>query len=353
MRKNLFLIYILLCLTLFSGDARRVKLDINGEVLIYSVFNGEHYIGTQEGILRYGKDGNFLNRIGKKGEGPGELKFFTFFGFVNSRVIISNANKINIFELDGKLVEEKPNPLKMEKVIMLTADLLLGQERDMSPDKNRLVVDITQQVVIYDLKNKRKIPLFTSRYSIPQGFQFAAVEPLVQARFCEKNKRIYVSDPGSGYFFRIFDLGGKPVHDIIREGTKPVPIEEDFRNDFFTVIFSDPRFKDKSFMEEMKKKIYFPKNFPAFHSFNLDEDGNILVRTFKHNGDKEIFDCLSPDGKWIEAATVQGRTFDVTTAERYYGFSKREIWRIRLDEVGDYFLERSTLEFPQKNDAIK
>lgn len=343
MKKNLFLFYVFLCLPLFSGDTQHIKLDVNGEVLVYNVFNGEHYIGTQEGILRYGKDGNFMNRIGEKGEGPGELRFFSFFGFANNRVIISNANKIAIFELDGKLVEEKPNPLKMEKVVMLSDDLLLGQEKDMIPDKDRLVVDIMQQVVIYDLKNNRKIPLLTSRFTIPQGFQFAAVEPLVQARFCEKNKRIYVSDPGSEYCFRVFDLEGKPVQKIVREATAPVLIGEDFRNDFFAVIFSDPRFKDKSFVEEMKKKIYFSKYFPAFHSFDLDEDGNILVRTFMHAGDKEIFDCLSPDGKWIGETMVQGRAFDVTTAEHYYGFSKGTIWRIKLDETGEYFLERVTL----------
>lgn len=65
-------------------------------------------IGTNEGFLRYDREGIFLNRIGSFGRGPGEYQFTQYFAMDSqgNNVYIYDNYKIITYTTGGKLIRE-------------------------------------------------------------------------------------------------------------------------------------------------------------------------------------------------------------------------------------------------------
>ena len=106
---------------LTTGSA--VVVAPNGEIYVVD----GHGAGTNDRIVKFSKDGNFITAWGKHGKGPGE--FDTPHGIVRDsmgRVYVADRanNRIQIFEPDGKFVAEwkqfgRPSDVAIDKNDMI------------------------------------------------------------------------------------------------------------------------------------------------------------------------------------------------------------------------------------------
>ncbi|HBB92106.1 MAG: hypothetical protein A2X22_11980 [Bacteroidetes bacterium GWF2_49_14] len=116
-------------------DVRVVPLETHPDALIsylYAIrFSKDNmYMGEEDKILCFSRDGKFIRRIGNKGKGPGE------FYSASSRSILVNETKSEFllhdvnrrkflyYSLDGKFLRETKIKVMSNTVEMITPDLL-------------------------------------------------------------------------------------------------------------------------------------------------------------------------------------------------------------------------------------
>ncbi len=330
---------LLLCLLQSSigGEAPAVRgIEIADQVKAFRAHRGDFYFAATEGILRYDAGGALLNRLGKKGQGPGEFQDFTLFGFAGDRLWVSDGAKIALFEPDGTFVSETRNPTGAPCQAAVSADAFVAVDRQFrqnGPQDKAWV----QRVVLCDPKKNAKIELRTGVLPVTPGFDFEAVEPLVQARFDERFRRIYVSDPAGGGI-DVFDEKGSRLSRLELGDLPAIDVDEAFKAEFYETIFRDPRFRNPQMVEMMKKSIHVPKVHPLFHSFDVTADGALLVRTLRRNGDRRVWYRVSPDGKKRAVDVLEDKSIDVTAAERFFACDGDVLWQLSATDEGDYVL---------------
>jgi len=80
----------------FFKTTPKIALDSSGNV--YAMDNMQHT------FFKFDRYGNFLKKIGRRGQGPGELEFPFLISLGENKVFISDNKGISIFDLDGKFI---------------------------------------------------------------------------------------------------------------------------------------------------------------------------------------------------------------------------------------------------------
>lgn len=101
-------------------ELRIVPLETTAECLVGNVESIQimgddiFVLDLQSGILRFSKDGKFLNKIGTRGQGPGEyvwpkgLLTNEKAGLIGIQESNDQADMVKWYSLDGKFVREQP-----------------------------------------------------------------------------------------------------------------------------------------------------------------------------------------------------------------------------------------------------
>jgi hypothetical protein len=112
--------YEALDVALISDSIKAVKLSTDEDNIIGCVqkiiYNDERLFildrKKSKGIFVFSKDGQFLNKIGTLGQGPGEYAEPTDFDVYDGKVYVLDQlqSRLNIYELDGEYVSSKRMP---------------------------------------------------------------------------------------------------------------------------------------------------------------------------------------------------------------------------------------------------
>ena len=139
--------------------SRTVKLDANSESIIGSVDyaivdkNGDIYVGDFDSgkkVLRFNKEGKFLNGFGRPGQGPGEYGYLKKFDIsTKNEIFLISYDKLLTFKKTGELLNELRLPYTPidVKVVNDSIFLYVIGYRNREGEKNSIVVlnsDLTQ-----------------------------------------------------------------------------------------------------------------------------------------------------------------------------------------------------------------
>ena len=323
-----------------SAEGNTLKVNIIANVKSFQIFRGDFFFSTSDGILRYNKDAHFCNQIGKKGQGPGELENFDNFGFLEGKLFVSDSKKVAVFGLDGRLDREWRNTLTSPSVVLLPNNIEVAITSDIRREDGGNRISWIKKITRHDFGKNIVTELLTSEIRNTPGYDFEGIEPIIQARYCERYSQLYVSNPNLGSI-DVYNTSGEHMAVLrLQQYLKPIEVTAAYRNEFFGIIFQDQRFQDELLVERLKKAIHFSKYFPLFHSFYIDEEGNILIRTFQKESNKLVYCRFNLDGAMRARSAIDDKTFDVTCAEKYVAFHKGAIWQLFTNDDGEYFLER-------------
>ena len=97
----------------------------------------------------------------------------------------------------------------------------------------------------------------------------------------------------NSYEINIYDPNGKLKTRIIKDYDL-IQINEDEYSEQV-----NNKFGGRPIPPEFEQEL--PKNYPAFKSFTIDDEGRLFVRTFEkdENGDGYFFDIFDSDGKYL------------------------------------------------------
>jgi hypothetical protein len=255
-------------------------------------------------IQKFDKDGNYLQTIGRHGQGPGEFQ-----GTMQLRIddlsgdiyIRDGLYEIEKFDKNGNYIEK----IKLAKAIddfdfdgkgNFFAIQRTVSEEDLS--KTLCTIDTKGEII----KNYIKLPWLIP-YQKKGKFESANYDPEAYCLFMSKlNKEAFVYGYSKDYELNIIDMDGRVLYKIRKDE-------------------SPKGFSAKERMIYKKYNFNMPPHKPYFYSIITDSKGRIYVqknrtvgKEFRVNREVDIF---SKDGYYLYKSTIPRGTYIIKDGYLY------------------------------------
>jgi hypothetical protein len=244
-------------------------------------------------IKIFDNKGDFLKLFGEKGQGPGE--FDTPAGIhlsPNNELVIEDAlaRQLLFFTPEGKFLRNLSMASQLGAVNVL-----------MDPEGNFLAREMGFQgnLMFFEFKkyDREFKPLFTldkieAPLPIPgSGIKLNVMDMMAIYQLDGKGNILYGRN--LDYEIKILSPEGKHFRSIRRE-FEPVKITEEDIDKMLKMI---PNLTSSN----IKDMLEFPKYFPPFQFFTLDEEGRLFVRTWDKakKEDEFVVDVFDAEGRYI------------------------------------------------------
>ena len=273
-------------------------LGVDSEGSIYVLDAGNHR------IQKYDSEGNNLQTIGRKGQGPGELDtpYGMFLSFENI-IYVHDGMKIKAFKTNGSFIQETT---------------LESFTHDISVDLNRNIWGIgrlpseegrTRSIIKLNKKGKlEKIiddfppPKVAVRSEGGRGVMFfIGHEYVPQLSFVAVDEKTLLYAYSLNYRLHLIDENGEPEMVITTDALRSSISQKE--KDEISKKNSD--YEKKWPKDVVKDAIQFPPHRPFFNKILADNRGRIYVGRVKsvlEKSDTFEFDIFSRDGYYLYSA---------------------------------------------------
>ena len=266
----------------------------DGTLLVHDGKNKKYYI--------FDKDGNFKKSFGKRGEGPGEIKWISQarFSLVNDKIIIGDMDKLHYFSKEGEFIKSvRNNMMQRRPVVFLTenefihAPLLrldMGSKPSMIKRYN-METDTEKEIAAF--------PVFAGGVARSGGNVIAmVVMGLTPMMIVGYNDNTLYYGMNDSYAINICDMDGKKIGQL-KLDREPQTVTETDKRSVFGNNSSDPKEMVEQIIKSMPDK--------ACHFSNIEvHNGLIYVYAYQFNRkNKQQIDIFSPDGTYLYKGLIQ------------------------------------------------
>lgn len=292
MKKLILLILILLLVSyVFPGSRGNLPVVLKPEMIKVSA--DELYVVEGASILVYSlQDLSLKRKIGRQGEGPGELKvtanWYNNVTVFPERILIDGLDKIVFFTKEGKLLIEKKKPMVISQVVPVGKNFA-GVNWTYIEDK------VQYQCLYLCDENLRKIKELVRQVSPVQSVS-RETEMIPDAlNFAVWQDKIFVEKSREGFVIDVFNNRGERLYQVKKMHTK-IPINEAHKEAAIEKFKKDPFVRQIGF-EDFKRftKLVWPDFLPAIRDIAV-LNNKIYVRTYKKQAGKEEWLILDLKG---------------------------------------------------------
>lgn len=164
-----------------TRDVSIIKIDtgdsifLSKDATIKLIDDNNIYLESEHQLMRFDKNGKFLNYIGHRGEGPGEYPYVGRV-FMNDadNIVLSNSQRLMEFEKDG--TQKRVVPITRDFVsLMLTPDMnIRGIHREFDSsggvEETMVTVDPTGNITDKQILYKDSVPMSIVWNGVPQRY---------------------------------------------------------------------------------------------------------------------------------------------------------------------------------------
>jgi hypothetical protein len=271
-------------------------------------------------IKVFDKNGKHIRKIGRKGQGPGEMQFPTMMDIVSGKEIMIcdlRNNRISFYSLQGELLKE----VSKGTFFRLFTPM---------PDSNKNFVGSMR----FQIKEKRIDEL---RKFDPN---FKPIFTIGKLEYTDETNVIYPFPPFILYIvlkddkvlwgnwihyqLQITDEAERTTRKIIKDYSPAKITDEDKKKDI------KERFGDGGVPPDIK--LIFPEYYPAFWHLSTDDEGRIFVQTFEKTVEgSHCYDVFDSEGKYIVKIPFKVRP---------QTWKKNKLYTIEEDEEGFQYVKR-------------
>jgi hypothetical protein len=277
------------------GQPRQVLVADNGYVIVYDNKFKINRIFTP--------DGEFLKSFGKRGEGPGEIKFQTWAYTINNKVFIPDGGKVHFYTHAGRYIKSLKKSFSLNPVLFIDENRLIAAPLNVFQLRGKKA-----KIIIYNLKTQKESLI--SEFSVFEGgvgqdgdqvvdIIMPGLSPLMVVGFDQK---YLYHGLNNSYLIHITDLQGKKIgsFSVDREKRK------------VTMAEKKERFKNSRMSENMVQQIIksLPDEISSFSRIGFHRGLiYVYVADLEHwkkgkQNPKQI-DIFSREGKYLYRAKVK------------------------------------------------
>jgi hypothetical protein len=273
--------------------AELTSLDVDGDGNIYILDRKDKKVKI------FDSAGKFVKKFGEEGQGPGEMYVPVSIQVThNNEMVIGDAGnqRLAFFSLEGEFLREMSTAAKATALALPMIDSqgnIIGQELVPVPDESKLFREVRK----YDSELNS---LFTIASIDNTNLIQGKINPFQVVLFYQlgKENSIYISNPDA-YEIKVLTTEGKLLRRILKD-YDPVEVTNKDKEDFFERL--------PDLVGPIKDRIEFPKNYPAYQNFTLDEEWRLFVRTFEKGKEEGefFFDVFDVEGRYIAKIPFKG-----------------------------------------------
>lgn len=230
-------------------------------------------------VQKFDKNGNFLQTIGRKGQGPGEFEYPSniILDLIGNIYVQDGAHKTHLFDIEGNFKKTIVFRIAVGPGLQfIEDDLFLSKALSISPGR------FEYTLVLIDLNGKAKRSIISSPVRVPPQYKgHSLYNPYFpRLNHCIIADGLAVYGDSSEYELSVFNSAGDILYqiekdspnEIFKKEEKEAIINEYMKRQEGNV--SDPKL-DRS---EVQKRFAFPKYKPCYMEILNDEKGRIYLR---------------------------------------------------------------------------
>lgn len=296
-----------------------LSLDVDQDGNIYVMDRGSFR------IQKFNKDGSYIQTIGRRGQGPGELERPTFLTLdEEGNIFVKDGSKIQIFNRDDQFERSFPIPLNSNHFKITREGNFLGERRTIMPPDN-----LSEDVVLMNDKSTvlKTIASFSSikmdsMFNREDRFTILAPELC----FCPSMKDYAVYGFPSEYRLFVVDSSGNVIK-IIEKSEPAEKISGKERNKIIDILMDDIASRKSArqvLRGELEKNVLISKFRPFFDKIRIDEKGNIYAEKLKSYLSDEKgygFDFFNNQGYYLYRIKITGNISNLKIIKRGYIYS--------------------------------
>lgn len=312
--------------------------------------DGNFYVtdGDRNTVKKYNSNGNFLQSIGRPGQGPGEFQSISEVRFdIEGNIYLNDVKnqRISFLSKEGNYISGIKFPSVFERVVINSMGFYIAKSVDnielgqgkkwdyvygLFDDKFNLIEEFLRFPQEANVKKYEDsiVKVFANLLSD------MAFEPFVNY-ILDKNDLIYFGYPRN-YEIKVYSSEGKLMK-IIQRDFEPVKISERHKEYFEQNL--DEQFLAKMPAREMKKvfeSIKYPKYKPAYERFTLMENGWIFVVVDSVRDEYKLVDIFNKDGEYLAQ-------FETDISTDWLSFNNGKAYAVAT--IDDYkFIKRYNFE---------
>jgi len=309
------------------ADTLNIQVDRRGNIYV-----PDH---RDKCIKVFDKNGKNLKIIGKRGRGPGEIQSVGGMSLVGEdEFMVSDAGnrRLTYFSTSGEWKRSIPMGTKMIA-------------RAVEDNEGNIIA----QVLVIDEETKQEIlkfdnelnPLFKIASKMEEGwddeFVIRPIKSSLSYGVTKEGNIIW--GISSNYELSILDSQGNLQKKIIKN-TRPLKISNSFKTEI------EKKYKNRDIPSNYT--IEFPKYFPDFSFFVVEENGRIYVKTYLKNKNNEYYhDVFNVRGEYIaQFALPESEYISVVKNNKLYCV-------IRENKDGIPFIKRYDLAWSNEGANVK
>jgi hypothetical protein len=326
-------------LTGYDGDVfasiGQIRIDNDGKLYVHDGKNGKY--------LSFSQDGKFIKSYGKKGEGPGEIKWINQARFypINDKIIIADADKIHYFTKDFQYLKSVRNryfqrrpTIFIDEDRFITAPLLMLRKKDKQAKIKMVDLKTDEEKVVagFDVYKGGTAQKGGMRIALVVG----GLTPMMTIGYDEKNKRLFYG-MNDRYTIDVSSLDGKKITSFELD-RDPVKISDKEKRD----RFKDDTRTPKEMLDQIIKQL--PDTGTYFDKIEIQNNLVFVYCSDLERKHTQLIDIFSADGKYLYRAEVkitEGNTIDggpiIKDGYMYIGIE---------DEDGEYLLNKYKIQLP-------
>ena len=286
------------------GDSEDPEKSFAGLELPFIVTeNGRIYALDMEiaHVKIFDDSGQLIQTFGKKGQGPGEFSLPSGIQITAEGTLMiedSLNRRLAFFSLDGEHIKDisTATSLALARILLDNQGNMLGMEMGLHGD-NKMFME-------YKKYDKDLNPLFTLtkvEFPIPipgSGNKMNLIDMLIGYQF-DNDGHVFFGR-NKDYEIEIFTPEGKHIRTIQKDFKPEKVTQEDIDEILERIPNNTPGVNVKEMFE-------FPKLFPPFQSFVLDEENRLFVRTYTKGKTKReyVIDIFNKEGIFISQLTTK------------------------------------------------
>jgi len=324
-KKTFGVIFLMLMIVLVLG-AKEEIIKFPGKFTSISAFKGKIYLIDSENVKILKMTSDFKEVMFKSffGEGPGELRSITGLEFSDDSLYVFSEGKYLKLSHQGELLDEG----KSDGFFVTLSGGNKVFSRDVFSDDKKLLKIVLQA----DTLEKE---IFSFDITPPLGYFASAFTYFIKPKPVLGGRFFAVLKPDLNASVEIFSESGNLI-DRISPPMERIPVSREYRERFFSSLFSDPRFKDEGMQSWVRENVYFPKNFPVIQDFYVSDQNCIFIKTFKRKGNDVLFYSYNPDKKKLTEIWLTDQGIDLANQSNLTAFSDGRYYYLYYDDEGEY-----------------
>lgn len=248
-------------------------------------------------IAVFDKQGVFQKSIGRKGQGPGEMRFVRNIYTRSHELIVTDIlnRKFSVYQKDGKFIKDiKFNKSVSDGVLLTNGNFLFSEMA--FPTREEKEIKLVLSLYNPDFQKIRELcamVMFNPRGSQVKGVHY-------NLSFSISEDKIFIGNKEKNYEIHVYNFDGESVR-IIQKEYSPITPSREYKNGYKDML--------GKFYDRLKDKLVFPEYLPPFYDFLLDEEGRLFVMTYekKESGQGYVFDIFSPGGILFARKSIHAR----------------------------------------------